>query len=295
MKIAVFYNFPAGGAKRVVYEEVKSLSNKHNIDLFRLCSKKESFLNIDVFCRKTFVYDFKIESSLPLFLSRLHKDFKNYENLTRKIRKYIDYETTVKAKCIVTNSFFMQKFVKNIYGKNAQVCYPGVDTNIFKKYNKKQNKILFVGNKNKIDIFELVEEALKIVNQKFKVKLEIIDKRGFINNDFILARKYSEALVTLCTSQIEAFGLKALESLACETPVIELNKGGYKEIIDNGQNGFLVEGSANKIAEKIIYLLQNPKIAEKMGKRGREIVLRKWKWEYHIEKLEKILIETAIK
>ena len=99
----------------------------------------------------------------------------------------------------------------------------------------------------------------------------------------------------MCTSQIEAFGLKALESLACETPVIALNKGGYKEIIDNGQNGFLVEGSANKIAEKIIYLLQNPKIAEKMGKRGREIVLRKWKWEYHIEKLEKILIETAIK
>jgi glycosyltransferase involved in cell wall biosynthesis/quercetin dioxygenase-like cupin family protein len=45
----------------------------------------------------------------------------------------------------------------------------------------------------------------------------------------------------------EPFGLSVIESMACGTPVIAFNKGSMPEIIEHGQNGFLV----NNVAEAI--------------------------------------------
>ena len=41
MKIAVFYNLPAGGAKRTLVEQVKYLSKKHKVDIFTLSDQKK--------------------------------------------------------------------------------------------------------------------------------------------------------------------------------------------------------------------------------------------------------------
>ena len=38
----------------------------------------------------------------------------------------------------------------------------------------------------------------------------------------------------------EPFGLSVVESMACGTPVIAFDRGSMPELIENGQNGFLV-------------------------------------------------------
>ena len=80
----------------------------------------------------------------------------------------------------------------------------------------------------------------------------------------------------------EGFGLTITEGLWKETPVIGGNVGGIKLQIENGINGFLVD-TVEETAEKIKYLLKNPKIAKEMGRRGHEKVKNEFLLIKHIE------------
>ncbi|OQX53817.1 MAG: glycosyl transferase family 1 [Candidatus Omnitrophica bacterium 4484_213] len=75
----------------------------------------------------------------------------------------------------------------------------------------------------------------------------------------------------------EGFGLTVTEGLWKEKPVVATNVGGISLQIDNGKNGFLVEPSDIKgFAQRVVQVLKNRKLAEKLGKKGREIVKEKF-------------------
>jgi len=69
----------------------------------------------------------------------------------------------------------------------------------------------------------------------------------------------------------EGFGLVVSEGLWKERPVVGGNVGGIVVQIINGKTGFLVK-SIEEAAEKTKFLLLNRKIADKMGREGREYV-----------------------
>jgi D-inositol-3-phosphate glycosyltransferase len=82
-----------------------------------------------------------------------------------------------------------------------------------------------------------------------------------------LPHYYSAADVCIVPSYYESFGLVALESLACGTPVVATDVGDMKNIIRSGETGYLVADNApEKIAGGIARLLAGPEC-------GRESVL----------------------
>ncbi len=89
--------------------------------------------------------------------------------------------------------------------------------------------------------------------------------------------------IVLQKSLREGFGLTIAEALWKETPVIGGNVGGIKLQIENGINGFLVN-SIDETVEKILYLLANPSIAKKMGKKGYEKIKNEFLLTHHLEK-----------
>jgi glycosyltransferase involved in cell wall biosynthesis len=107
--------------------------------------------------------------------------------------------------------------------------------------------------------------------------------------DSQLAHAYSQSLATLCLSFAEPFGLVALESMACGTPVIAVNEGGYTETVINEKTGFLIQRNAHELIAKVDFLLQNSVSRKKMGKLGRETIEKHWTWEKHGERLEKCI------
>ncbi|MBS8269959.1 glycosyltransferase [Halomonas litopenaei] len=72
----------------------------------------------------------------------------------------------------------------------------------------------------------------------FRNEVEIIEV-GFISSAEEMSFLYSCADVTLVTSRLEAFGQVALESIACQTPVIAFRNTGVEDIIEHGKTGFL--------------------------------------------------------
>jgi N-acetyl-alpha-D-glucosaminyl L-malate synthase BshA len=90
----------------------------------------------------------------------------------------------------------------------------------------------------------------------------------------------SNSDVFLLPSEIESFGLAALEAMACETPVVATNVGGLSEVVDNGESGFLLPlGDVDSMAERILEILQDPELRIQMGKKGREAATTRFRPE----------------
>jgi glycosyltransferase involved in cell wall biosynthesis len=72
-------------------------------------------------------------------------------------------------------------------------------------------------------------------------------------------------------STSEGLGLSVLQAMAWGRPVVASGAGGLYSLVKDGETGFLVQkGDENLLAEAIIKLLTNPKLATEMGKHGRE-------------------------
>jgi len=70
---------------------------------------------------------------------------------------------------------------------------------------------------------------------------------------------YSAADACVVPSYYESFGLVALESLACGTPVVATDVGNLKSIIRQGETGYVViDNSPRHLADKIALLLSRP-------------------------------------
>ena len=70
---------------------------------------------------------------------------------------------------------------------------------------------------------------------------------------------YSAADVCVIPSYYESFGLVALESLACGTPVVATDVGDLKNIIHQGETGYVViDNAPHLLADKIALLISRP-------------------------------------
>lgn len=68
----------------------------------------------------------------------------------------------------------------------------------------------------------------------------------------------------------EPFGLVAIEGMARGLPVIATASGGLKDILIDGETGYLVEKDAYALREALTILISDPFAAEEMGERGRQ-------------------------
>lgn len=102
------------------------------------------------------------------------------------------------------------------------------------------------------------------------------------------------AQVVIQKSLKEGFGLTVTEALWKARPVVGGNAGGIKLQLKNGENGFLVS-SVEEAAEKVEYLLKNPHIADKMGKKGKKIVREKFLITRHIKDYLKMINQLISK
>ncbi len=175
-----------------------------------------------------------------------------------------------------------------------------VDTKIFnpiknhqlrKKFAPKDEKILIhVSNFRRVKRVQDVIRVFEIVRKKIPSKLVLVGdgpERGDVESlcrtlklydDVIFLGKQEALNEILCSadifilpSQMESFGLSALEAMSCGLPVIATNVGGLPEVVLHGETGYLVEvGNVERMASYVIELFEDKNKYQKFSERARE-------------------------
>jgi glycosyltransferase involved in cell wall biosynthesis len=83
----------------------------------------------------------------------------------------------------------------------------------------------------------------------------------------------------ICASRTEGGPHPLLEASACQIPVISTRVGIAPELIQNGENGFLIDRDVQAIRMAILRLRDNRERRLHMGQRAREIVEKDWNWD----------------
>ena len=121
----------------------------------------------------------------------------------------------------------------------------------------------------------------------------LAQKRGVRQHTFFLGKQdnveetLSIADVLLLPSEMESFGLAALEAMACEVPPIASRVGGVPELITHGVDGFLAEaGDVRTMADYAIRLLENPTLHSEVAQAARQTAMNRFCTSLIIPKYE---------
>lgn len=132
--------------------------------------------------------------------------------------------------------------------------------------------------KNKDLSFVIVGSGPEIPNLKnLCVKKNLEDSVFFLGikkgKELVESLQIGDAFVT--ASKSETFCLSVLEAMACGLPVVAVGKKGVKELVRDGENGFLSFSDAPKVLmEGLNKILHDKKLSEKFALNSRKIALR---------------------
>ena len=115
---------------------------------------------------------------------------------------------------------------------------------------------------------------------------------NFENNILVNALQRASSVV-IQKSLREGFGLTVSEALWKKTPVVASNVGGIPLQIKNGVNGYLIN-SPETCAKAVIKLLKAPKMAERMGEKGHEIVKERFLITRHLQDYIRLLKKELV-
>ena len=111
---------------------------------------------------------------------------------------------------------------------------------------------------------------------------------GFVNEK-IMAEYLNSSDVYVSTSLSDGSSLSLLESMACRLPVVVSDVPANREWIKDGVNGFVVPiQDSVLLAEKLIELLRNPLLCQKMGNQNYDVANEKANWDENFIKFEEM-------
>lgn len=207
---------------------------------------------------------------------------------------------------VLCNSYFSAESIKRAYGIDARVSYLGVDAQVFRPSSQDCEPeatdalpaVLCVGGFEPFKGQHLVASALallphdrrpvlrlvyercdetyrrKVLAQCAQDRVLVEEHRGL--GDVELAQLYSSSVATVLVASLEPFGLTMLESMAAGTPVIAVREGGYREVVQEGTTGVMVDRSIDEIAAAIDELVTSRFFDPAAV---REQVLSQWTWD----------------
>jgi alpha-maltose-1-phosphate synthase len=224
-----------------------------------------------------------------------------------------------------------------VRSERLHIIYNGIDLDEYRKtdstaalirFGIKQPFVLFVGRITRqkgiihlVRAIEHMDEGFQIVlcagapdtpeiGREMKEAVANVQSRrpGVIWIDEMVDKStvrelYSNASVFCCPSIYEPFGIINLEAMACETAVVATAVGGIKEVVVDGETGYLVpmdpgneppfeprepEKFERDLAARINQLMADPALSEKFGRAGRKRAEEKFGWPAIAQQTKKL-------
>ncbi|MBI4448084.1 glycosyltransferase family 4 protein [Candidatus Woesearchaeota archaeon] len=213
--------------------------------------------------------------------------FKNYAN---------EYD-------VYCNSNYTKHWLKTLWGVEAKkVIYPPIDIPTKVNYENKKNIILSVGRLTRDKNYEFNIECFKKIYDSGIKDYQLIicglkDDESYYNELKKQISGYPIKLMTNLTNKelnkvyaesklflhskgleineekypglLEHFGMSTAEAMSYGCIPIVVNKGGQKEIVEEGKNGFLFNNEEEAV-KKLAQIITNKKIQKKLALNARE-------------------------
>ena len=113
--------------------------------------------------------------------------------------------------------------------------------------------------------------------QAFVAQLELTSFVRMLGEHREVAPTLQQSAVFLLPSQVESFGLAALEAMSCGVPVVASNAGGIPEVVEHGKTGFLHPvGDIEAMAQSTVRLLEDKTLHHTISLAAREACLARW-------------------
>jgi glycosyltransferase involved in cell wall biosynthesis len=145
-----------------------------------------------------------------------------------------------------------------------------------------ENTVLWVAGEGEYEpVLRQMAQELGVADRvRFLGKLEQDD----------LAALYRNCAMLVATSFVnETFGMALCEAMACGTPVVASDFGGFREVVVEGQTGLRVSPQDPRdLAAKITALLASKQLRDRMGQAGRRRVLEMFSWQAVGDRLEEV-------
>jgi glycosyltransferase involved in cell wall biosynthesis len=281
------------------------INNRPNLVYFQISPLGIAFLR-DVFS-VTIIKLFKLKILFHIHGKGINKQAENI--LKRTLYKY-----AFKGSYLICLSHLLVNDISRVFKGKIYVVPNGIIK--MENYIKDKSntiRLLFLSNlftSKGIIIFINVLKQLSFLNIKFEAyvvgqegdisvdKLNgMISCNELINNVYYLGPKYGdEKIKILSKTDIliyptleDALPLVILEAMQLGIPIIASRVGAIPEIIDNNITGFLVDSNSHdQIVEKVILLISDSLLRQKMGKAANE----KYKEKYTLKKFEQNMLNV---
>lgn len=234
------------------------------------------------------------------------------------IRNLIEKFTSRGIEYIAVSETIKEQLIQiGIDPSRIYVAYPGLSDEFIGKISEKDysnissKKEIVIGSCGRLekvkDYETLLRAVRRIIDDGFSIRAVIYGEGSQKENLIKLAyelgisdyvqfpgyerdehRIYKSMDIFVSTSLSESFNLSLLKASAYGLACVSTLAGGQIEIIEDGMNGLLfTPGNYKELAERIEFLIMNPKKLANFGKQAREKVIGKF--------TEKNLIETYLK
>ena len=291
--------FPANARKHLKkdsFDLVYSLTPLYPVDIYRVGEG----IHADV-----------LKARFPSPLRRFLKLLNPKHRAILKIEKNLFKAENFRA--VITNSKLVKERLSTVYNvpvSKVSVIYNGYDDKLFNPdkrafrasvleangFDDNDDVILFAANDFKRKGLEFLLEAMKILKRrkitpkliiagddKFKPysalaqKLDISTQISFAGSVSDIEKYYGAADIFVLPTLYDPFSNACLEAFGTGLPVITTAANGFSELIDDGENGFVVDDAMNTtiLADRIEGLLSNPEAGKKALKKAKSLTIER--------------------
>lgn len=264
-------------------------------------------------------------AALVLTVHSIYEDYFNYYPVAPQLLKNITREYTAHfcktCQCVIAPSQYVRQRLEELGVTNRMEVIPtGVNLALYHPVDREAWRIrhglradtqvlLYVGRLAKEKNIGLIIRAAATVMaeqgrvvlvlvgdgpdrshlQREAVELGIIDRVLFLGmlDSPTVVEAYQAADLFLFASTMETQGLTILEAMAGWLPVIAVDAPATRELIIDGQAGYLIPADADTMAGRIAHLFTHPDLIQAMGRQARQVA-EQYSDQRMVERLEQV-------
>ncbi|MDP2933683.1 MAG: glycosyltransferase family 4 protein [bacterium] len=179
----------------------------------------------------------------------------------------------------IENQKLIEKFLSQKPGQEKKIVLMVARKDLVKDFDTMFRAMNLVFENNPETVLWLVGNfsAMEAYDLGLDQKVPVMEiGQAAMPTEDLPACYYASDVVAL-PSLSESFGKVLVEANACGKPVVATATTGAKQIVEEGRNGFLVPiKDYRALAGRIIYLLERPEEARRMGEEGRKMALDRY-------------------